>query len=65
MAQINIIERFIIQQIKDNRTALMIIFHVKQELERQHVSSNWIKMFILYLHMKTDMIKLMEFLMQK
>jgi hypothetical protein len=65
MAQKNIIERFIIQQIKDNRTALMIIFHVKQELERQHVSSNWIKMFILYLHMKTDMIKLMEFLMQK
>ena len=65
MAQKNIIERFIIQQINDNRTALMIIFHVKQKLERQHVSSNWIKMFILYLHMKTDMIKLMEFLMQK
>jgi hypothetical protein len=32
-----------------------------ESCNRQHVT-NWIKMFILYLHMKTDRIKLMKFL---
>jgi hypothetical protein len=45
---------------------LMIIFlglDQKVAIEREYVT-NLIKMFILYLHMKTDRIKLMEFLME-
>ena len=35
----------------------------KLKYKRQHVS-NWIKMFNLYLHMRTDRVKFMEFLME-
>jgi len=45
---------------------LMIIFlglDQKVAIEREYVT-NLNKMFILYLHMKTDRIKLMEFLME-
>ena len=58
----NVMERFI-QKIKD-RTECFIDDHVpcrSESCNRQHVT-NWIKMFILYLHMKTDRIKLMKFL---
>jgi transposase-like protein len=59
----NIIERFI-QKIKDRTECFDDHFPCKTKTcKRQHVS-NWIKMFILYLHMKTDRIKLMEFLME-
>ena len=34
----------------------------KEECDRKHVN-NWPKMFILYLHMKTDRIKFIAFLM--
>ena len=52
-----------IQKIKD-RTECFIDDHFpcrSESCNRQHVT-NWIKMFILYLHMKTDRIKLMKFL---
>jgi hypothetical protein len=58
----NIMERFI-QKIKD-RTECFIDDHFpcrSESCNRQHIT-NWIKMFILYLHMKTDRIKLMKFL---
>ena len=58
----NVMERFI-QKIKD-RTECFIDDHFpcrSESCNRQHVT-NWIKMFILYLHMKTDRIKLMKFL---
>jgi hypothetical protein len=56
-----------IQKIRDDRmNVLMIIFlglDQKVAIEREYVT-NLIKIFILYLHMKTDRIKLMEFLME-
>ena len=58
----NVMEIFI-QKIKD-RTECFIDDHFpcrSESCNRQHVT-NWIKMFILYLHMKTDRIKLMKFL---
>ncbi len=59
----NIMERFI-QKIKDRTECFDDHFPCRSEsCNRQHVT-NWIKMFILYLHMKTDRIKLMEFLMR-
>ena len=59
-------ERFI-QKIKD-RTECFDDDHFpcrcrSESCNRQHVT-NWIKMFILNLHIKTDRIKLMEFLME-
>jgi transposase-like protein len=60
----HVMERFI-QKIKD-RTECFIDDHFpcrSESYNRQHVT-NWIKMFILYLHMKTDRIKLMKFLME-
>ncbi len=57
----NIMERFI-QKIKDRTECFDDHFPCRSEsCNRQHVT-NWIKMFILYLHMKTDRIKLMKFL---
>jgi len=51
----NIIERFI-QKIKDRTEYSDDHFPCRSEsCNRQHVT-NWIKMFILYLHMKTDRI---------
>jgi putative transposase len=59
----NVMERFI-QKIKDRTECFDDHFPCRSEsCNRQHVT-NWIKMFILYLHMKTDRIKLMEFLME-
>jgi hypothetical protein len=62
----NIMERFI-QKIKDKRQNTECFDdHFpscrSESCNRQHVT-NWIKMFILYLHMKKDRIQLMEFLM--
>ena len=57
----NIMERFI-QKIKDRTECFDDHFPCRSEsCNRQHVT-NWIKMFVLYLHMKTDRIKLMKFL---
>lgn len=58
----NVMERFI-QKIKEDRTECFIDDHIcrSESCNRQHVT-NWIKMFILYLHMRTDRIKLMKFL---
>jgi hypothetical protein len=62
----NVMERFI-QKIKEDRTECFIDDHFpcrsERSCNRQHVT-NWIKMFLLYLHMKTDRIKLMKFLME-
>ena len=49
----NVMERFI-QKIKEDRTECFIDDHFpcrSESCNRQHVT-NWIKMFILYLHMK-------------
>jgi transposase-like protein len=57
----NVMERFI-QKKKEDRTECFIDDHFpcrSESCNRQHVT-NWIKMFILYLHMKTDRIKLMN-----
>ena len=55
---------------KDYLCMLSILQRIKEEIwqkthirNRQHVI-NWIKMFTLYLHMKTDRIKPMKFLTQ-
>ena len=59
----NVMKRFI-QRIKDRTECFDDHFPCRSEsCNRQHVT-NWIKMFILYLHMKTDRIKLMKFLME-
>jgi putative transposase len=59
----NIMERFI-QKIKDRTECFDDHFRCRSEsCNRQHVI-NWIKIFTLYLHMKTDRIKLMKFLTQ-
>jgi putative transposase len=58
----NLIGRFI-QQIKDRTECFDDHFPCnKEECDRKHVN-NWLKMFILYLHMKTDRIKFIAFLM--
>ena len=60
----NVMER-IIQKIKEDRTEYFIDDHFpcrSESCNRQQHVTNWIKMFILYLHMKTDRIKLMRFL---
>lgn len=56
----NVMKRFI-QKIKEDRTECFDDhFPCRSEsCNRQHVT-NWIKMFILYLHMKTDRIKAAE-----
>ena len=62
----NVMERFI-QKIKDRTECFDDHFPCRSEsCNRQQHVTNWIKMFILYLylHMKTDRIKLMEFLME-
>ena len=59
----NKMERFV-QKIKDRTECFDDHFPCRSEsCNRQHVT-NWIKMFILYLHMKTDRIKLLKFLME-
>ena len=59
----SIIERTI-QYIKDRTECFDDHFPCRSEsCNRQHVI-NWIKMFTLYLHMKTDRIKFMKFLTQ-
>jgi putative transposase len=50
-----------IQKIKDRSECFDDHFPCRSEsCNRQHII-NWIKMFTLYLHMKTDRIKLMKF----
>ena len=59
----NLMERFI-QQIKDRTECFDDHFPCnKEEGDRNHVS-NWLKLFILYLHMGTDRFQLMRFLME-
>ncbi len=59
----NLMERFI-QQIKDRTECFDDHFPCnKEEYDRNHVS-NWLKLFILYLHMGTDRFQLMRFLME-
>ena len=58
----NIMERFI-QKIKDRTEYFDDHFPCKSEsCNRKHVT-NWMKIIILYLHVKTNGIKLTEFLM--
>jgi putative transposase len=59
----NVMERFI-QKIKDRTECFDDHFPCRSEnCNKRHVI-NWIKMFILYLHMKTDRTKLTKFLME-
>ena len=59
----NLMERFI-QQIKDRTECFDDHFPCnKEECDRNHVS-NWLKLFILYLHIGTDRFQLMRFLME-
>jgi len=57
----NLIERFI-QQIKDRTECFDDYFPCrKSDCDRQHVW-NWLKLFVLYLHMRTDRVRFMTFL---
>jgi putative transposase len=57
----NLMERFI-QQIKDRTECFDDHFPCnKEECARKHVS-NWLKMFILYLHMRADKVRFVKFL---
>jgi transposase-like protein len=57
----NLMERFI-QQIKDRTECLDDHFPCnKKECARNHVN-NWLKMFILYLHMRADKVRFVKFL---
>lgn len=59
----NIMERFI-QQIKDRTECFDDHFPcIKEGCNMQHVW-NWLRMFLLYLHMKTDKIKFTNFLIK-
>lgn len=59
----NIMERFI-QQIKDRTECFDDHFPcVKDGCNMQHVW-NWLRMFLLYLHMETDRIKFTNFLIK-
>lgn len=51
-----------IQQIKDRTECFDHFPCNKEECERKHVD-NWIKMFILYLPIKTDRVKFIALLM--
>jgi hypothetical protein len=63
MEQKNIMERFI-QQIKDRTECFDDHFPcVKDGCNMQHVW-NWLRMFLLYLHMETDRIKFTNFLIK-
>jgi hypothetical protein len=57
----NIMERFI-QHIKDRTECLDDNFPCKiRNCSRQHVN-NWIRMYLLYLHMKTDRVRFTSFI---
>jgi putative transposase len=56
----NIMERFI-QQIKDRTECCDDNFPCKRyECDRKHIS-NWLRMYILYLHMEADRIRFIDF----
>jgi putative transposase len=59
----NLVERFI-QQIKDRTECFDDHFPCRiRDCDRQHIM-NWLKIFILYLHMETNRIKSKEFLLK-
>jgi hypothetical protein len=58
----NLIERLFVQQIKDRTECFDDHFPCrKQNCNRQHVW-NWLKLFVLYLHMGIDRIQFITFL---
>jgi putative transposase len=63
--QKNLMERFIHQHIKKDRTDECFDDHFlwrkKENCDRQHVW-NWLRLFVLFLHMKTNRIRFMTFL---
>ena len=59
----NIMERFI-QQIKDRTECFDDNFPCRtHKCNRQHVD-NWIRLYLLYLHMKTDRVKFIDFVIR-
>jgi putative transposase len=59
----NVMERFI-QHIKDRTECFDDYFPCRKEnCDRQHVW-NWLKLFVLYLHMRTDRVRFMTFLVR-
>jgi hypothetical protein len=65
----NLMERFIQQQKIKDRTIECFDDHYfpcrKPDCDRQHHVWNWLKLFVLYLHMRrTDRIRFMTFLIE-
>jgi hypothetical protein len=60
----NIMERFIQQHIKDRTECFsMTIFHAENQTVTQEAYVwNWLKLFLLYLHMGADRIRFMTYL---
>ncbi len=59
----NIMERFI-QQIKDRTECFDDNFPCRtHKCDRQHVD-NWLRLYLLYLHMKTDRVKFIDFVIR-
>jgi hypothetical protein len=48
---------------KTGLNASMITFYVKTQCDKQHVD-NWLRVYLLYLHMKTDRIRFTDFVIE-